>query len=177
MNISQLVLDARVSMECVVPPVRLDPRDGRALVTYDGLRISLHRLVWMMDGRELSGKEFLLQQCGTFGCVSPYHHAISNRPWIRLRCANDHPYRPEDVGPDGRRSCSACREARSTRRRRGGEPNWASEKRRRFCPAAHEYTEDNIYWEITPSGGRKRHCKTCVRARRAGVDPADVAAA
>jgi hypothetical protein len=178
MNISQLIYDARISEKCVVPPVRLDPRDGRVIVTYDGLRITLHRLVWMLDGRELAPKDYLLRQCHTAGCVQPKHFVRWNSPRMGGRpiCPNGHRYQEADVTPRGNR-CRLCAEARNRRRRRGGKPHWMLEQQRQFCPQGHEYTDDNIYWEHTPRGGRKRHCKTCVRARRAGIDPADVTAA
>lgn len=35
------------------------------------------------------------------------------------------------------------------------------------CPRGHEYTEDNIYWRVTPAGGKARHCKTCTKMRAA----------
>jgi hypothetical protein len=169
-----LLQAARASDACLVPEGRIQP-DGRLIVSYDGLRISLHRLLWILDGRALNASDFLCRSCQTFGCVHPGHRVRSRVARLLVTCRNGHRYSEEDVLSNGLHRCHLCREARRARARRGGEPNWVRERRKSFCPQGHAYTPDNIYWEITPQGRRKRHCKTCTKARSAGLDPAEAA--
>jgi hypothetical protein len=172
-NVSALLAAVSRTEDCVVPDCRLE-RDGRVILTYDGLRISLHRLIWLSVGLPMEQEDYLIRRCITFGCIHPHHYEKSNRPYIRVECPNHHRYGDDDILANGTRRCHICAEARAARRqRRGGEPNWARELRRKFCPQAHPYTPENTYIEITPAGRQKRHCRTCVIARRRGLDPAD----
>src|SRR5690606_3644075 len=121
---SGLLLATRGTEDCVVPDMRLE-RDGRVIVTHDGLRVSMHRLVWLYSGLPMEQKDYLIRRCETFGCVQPKHYERSSRPYTRETCPNRHRYGDDDVMADGSRRCHICAEARVARRpRRGGEPHW-----------------------------------------------------
>lgn len=161
---------------CVLPPIQSPfTKAGRVIVTRDGLRISLHRRIWERYwGVKLSPNTFLLQACRTFGCVNPVHYVKSKTPYNKMPgCRNGHRYTAASVQPDGHRVCLVCKAERQARReRRGGDPNWVREKRRKFCPHGHEYTEENTYTYETKSGGTRRKCRQCSLLRSAGIDPA-----
>lgn len=173
-TLSGLLLATRGTEDCVVPDMRLE-RDGRVIVTHDGLRVSMHRLVWLYSGLPMEQKDYLIRRCITFGCVHPHHYELSDHPYHRTHCPNGHQYGDDDILADGRHRCHVCAEQRRLRRpRRGGEPNWMRQKRRQFCPYGHPYSRENTYRYETPSGGVRRKCRTCTIARRRGDDPADV---
>jgi hypothetical protein len=154
------------------------PFDYRVITTEDGLRVSLHRVIYQRMRGGLEPLDYLLQVCDTTGCVNPMHYRQSDKPYIRRdRCRNGHVYVREDQQEDGSMRCHICAERRKRARRRGGDPNWVREARLQFCPQGHPYDAENTYIEITPAGRKKRHCRTCTIARAAGNDPADVSAA
>jgi hypothetical protein len=168
-TIDDLIERSRRGINCVVAPV--------PVVTIDKLRVSTHRAVWIALEGPLGPREYLLQNCQTKGCVLPRHHEVSPTPYRRLeRCRNGHPYGAGAIQSNGNRVCDVCLDVRRRRRKRGGLRQWEIEKQKRFCPQGHEYTKENIYWETTPAGHNKRHCKTCTIARAQGKDPASVAA-
>lgn len=169
-TIDDLIERSRRGINCVVAPV--------PVVTIDKLRVSTHRAVWIALEGPLGPREYLLKNCQTKGCVLPRHHEVSPTPYRRIEaCRNGHRYSPDDIMPNGTRICSICADVRRRRKHRGGLRQWEKEKLKRFCPQGHEYIEENIYWEVTPAGHTKRHCKTCTIARAQGKDPAEVIAA
>jgi len=176
-EILDLAAQAMGTDQCVPAPGRKWP----TVVTYEGPRIALHRIVWILSGRPLASGDFLLQDCPTKACVNPLHHTVSRQPFRRmLHCPSGHLYGVFDVLPDGRHRCHVCKSRRDERRRAentGGDPNWRAQMKRRFCPHGHPYSTENTYQYPTPSGGVRRKCRTCTIARRRGNDPADAAAA
>jgi hypothetical protein len=159
---------------CVLPPVQSSFDDkGRILVTRDKLRIYLHRQIYRRVFYDLP--HFLLKKCDTFGCVNPWHYFPSDKPYnVVTHCRNGHVYGVRDRTPWGAHRCHVCAHARLVRRRRGGLNGWQREVALMFCPQGHPYVEGNLYTYPTPSGGIRRKCRTCTRARAAGLDPANV---
>lgn len=130
----------------------------------DKLRVRASRVAW--QARYGVASPYLLQNCSTRGCVNPHHYKASRTPYRGARyCRNGHLYTSIDLLPTGGHRCHQCYQNQLVKDRRGGEPNWMSEARRKFCPQGHEYTRDNTYIETTKAGRRKRHCKTCVLDR------------
>jgi len=161
---------------CVLPPIqsRFDAK-GRIIVTDDGLRIFLHRLIYQSTVGPIPANAYLLRTCDTFGCVAPWHHRISGRSYPpHATCPNGHPYPANPVIHGGFRRCAICYEARLASRRRGGEPNWRLQKQRQWCIHGHPLTPENTYRYPTPAGGERRKCRTCTIARRRGLDPEHV---
>lgn len=160
---------------CVVLPEYAD-KDGKIIVTRDGLRIYLHRHLYRrVWGVRLPSNYYLLRTCDTHGCQSPFHHEMSKSPHRRSAfCRNGHEYKPEDVFGDGSRTCSACLEARRAKRpNHGGKRHWERELARQFCPAGHPYIPENMYVYKTRTGSNRK-CKTCTKARAVGQDPAEI---
>jgi hypothetical protein len=149
---------------------------GRALVSRNGLRIGLHRLLYREVRGPLTSKEFLRQTCSVEGCVSPWHYEKSSRSReLEAHCVNGHTYGLEDAKEDGTRLCRRCLAKRLARRpRTGGLRQWEIQLQRQFCPYGHPYVPENTYTEKTKSGGTRRKCRVCTRARARGEDPANV---
>lgn len=148
---------------------------SRVLVSRNHLRVRVHRMLYRQVVGDLGNHEFLLQTCDAADCVNPWHYEKAKRSWTEVtHCRNGHEYGPEDVRPNGYRRCSTCHEALKARRRKGGLRQWEIQKERQFCPYGHPYVPDNTYLSSTSSGGVRRKCKTCTRARNHGLDPADV---
>lgn len=153
-------------------------KDGRILVTRDGLRVFLHRQLYRRLVGPITDSDFLVRNhwCQEIQCVNPDHYHVTRRSYVpRDRCRNGHLYTSADERPDGTRLCRACYRAREERKKRGGDPHWRIESRRKFCPYGHAYTDDNTYTYTSPRGWVKRKCRTCTIARAKGLDPADVA--
>lgn len=164
------IATAQGTGSCVLAP------DARRIVDHDGLRMALHRAVFIAAGGLLSPQQYLLQDCQTTGCLQPEHFTVSSTPFRGMsRCRNGHKYTEEDRLPSGRMQCHICRSRRIARRPKSGGPSSAEiNAAKKFCPQGHEYTVANTYIEQTKAGHRKRHCVACVKARAAGVDPATV---
>lgn len=152
-------------------------KDGlRVLVTRDGLRVYLHRRLFALMVGPLAPEDYLLRACSERGCQNPFHYVRSDKPYRSKRlCRNGHPY-PMVQGRDaeGYRYCLQCRAERNARRRRGGKPNWMLQKERLFCRWGHPYSPENTYLTETKSGGTRRHCRACARARRLGHHPTTI---
>jgi len=152
-------------------------KDGRrVLVTRDRLRVYLHRHLYVKMVGALEPDDFLIQACSEKGCQNPFHYIRSDKPYRDRRvCVNGHAYSPRiSRTSQGYRVCAECREQRNAARRRGGKPNWQLQKDRKFCRWGHPYSPENTYTSPTKSGGVRRHCRACIKARRMGVDPTSI---
>lgn len=77
-------------------------------------------------------------------------------------CKNGHDRREVGTVKNGkRRTCKACRDERTRRKRKGGQHGTET-----HCPAGHPYEDGNIYWHTRPDGSRHRECRACSLERQ-----------
>lgn len=155
--------------DCLVVPAEAYRDDGNVVVYRNNRPVFLHRRLFeIYFGRKLSRGEFLIQTCGTDGCVNPLsgHREVRNSPRrdVATHCPRGHEYPDGYRDSRGRRRCLECR-----RLREGytgtGSPTKAiigdANRSKRFCPRGHEYTPENTYLSRGTDGYTRRSCRTC----------------
>ena len=144
--------------------------DGNVLVYRDNRSIFLHRLLYKRAVGSLSRGMFLVAACDTEGCVNPHHRDVVPTPKrAATHCPRGHLYEDSRRDARGRRYCLECRRLRDGYTGEGSptsEMLAERERRKRFCPRGHEYTDENTYRWVDRKGSIHRSCKACKSLNR-----------
>jgi hypothetical protein len=170
-----LLLDpATMAEHITLPDEYPHDKQGRILVSRDGLRQFLHRRLWeRVTGVKMDRRTFMLPFCDQWGCVNPTHFTDHATPYLRLsKCRNGHYYTSRDYTRKGTYQCQKCKAARALRRNTGRPTHHEVEAARTSCPYGHEYTPENTYRWQDARGSIHRKCRACALIRKAGGDPA-----
>lgn len=93
--------------------------------------------------------------------VIPDPPAPARRRNPETHCLNGHEYAVTGWVKNGaNRTCAACRDAATVRKRKGGAHGTET-----HCPHGHPYSEENTYKRVRPDGSVGRECRTCVLRR------------
>jgi hypothetical protein len=159
-ELEQKMLRAIERDACITLP-KATRKDGSAVVTVDGLQISLHRHLHKIAIGPLAPSQKLLPNCPTWACANPKHReirSIRGRSKRRKRCPNGHLYKGNETPPGTRDRCKICLEARRARTRK-------TLVRKGFCHQGHKLTKDNVYLNTDKQGLIHRRCKKCHLAK------------
>lgn len=154
------MLAAIAAGDCITLP-KATRKDGSAVVTVDGLQISLHRHLYKLAIGPLAPSQKLLPNCITKGCANPLHRKMKTASGrsSRKTCPNGHSYKGNEMPAGSRARCRTCYEARKARVRvtdREYDGN---------CLKGHKLTESNVYVNTDRKGLVHRRCKKCHLAR------------
>jgi len=116
-------------------------KDGYGQTSSSAFATSLvHRIFWLLDGRELDPVLVLDHLCRNRACCNPDHleqvtfaenlrrGGLGTHNRIKMHCPKGHPYSKRNTmkTPNGRRKCRTCdNTARSARRKRAAG-NWSA---------------------------------------------------
>lgn len=142
--------------------------DGLIVVYRQGLQEYLHRRLYRLLVDPSLGRKYLARNCGTHGCLNPYHYRMGDEliKGAPVRCRHGHEYTPDNLTASGH--CLICAQRRAERRAKGVAPSGGEiNAGKTHCPHGHSYLEpDNVYKYRTQSGWHRK-CRVCARKRAA----------